>query len=188
MGLDRDLPPLALLPAMQRLTRFAVVGLILSHFGPLAAAQEGWKPMAGGGMSVSLPCTSEWETATQEVPEEAAVVTTHMLACKTSDSIFLLQWTDVDTKAQFDGMAALRSSRDAMLKTAGGGQLITGRDIEHDGLKGIEFTANLRDTFLLSSRGVFRGKRMYSIAIGTPIKQDRTADIKRFLASLKIAR
>ena len=173
---------------MQRLTRFAMVALIFSHFGPAHAAQGGWKPITAGGMSVSLPCTADWETATQEVPEEAAVVTSHMLACKTTDSLFLLQWTDIETKAQFDSMAALRSSRDAMLKTAGGGQLITGRDIDHDGLKGIEFTANLRDTFLLSSRGVFRGKRMYSIAIGTPIKQDRSADIKRFLTSLKIAR
>ena len=97
-------------------------------------------------------------------------------------------WSEVVTNAQFDGMAFLRSSRDAMLKQAGGATLISGADIVHDGLKGIEFTANLRGTSLLTSRGVFQGKRMYQVSIGTPLNQDRSKDINRLLTSLKIAR
>ena len=172
---------------MRRLTCFALAGLILSHFGLIEAAQNAWKPIAAGGMTVSLPCTGEWESKTQEVPEEAAVVTTHLLGCKTNEGFYLIQWSEIETKLQFDGMAALRSSRDAMVKQAGG-TLLTSTDIVHDGLKGIEFTANLRDTLLLSCRSVFQGRRMYSVSVGTPIKQDRSADINRLLRSLKIER
>lgn len=173
---------------MRRRTRFAVIVLILSQFGPVDAAQDVWKPIKAGGMSVSLPCTAEWETNKQEVPEEAAVVTANILACKTADSLYLIMWSEVVTDNQFDGMAFLRSSRDAMLKQAGGATLISGADIVHDGLKGIEFTANLRGTSLLSSRGVFHGKRIYQVSIGTPLNQDRSKDINRLLTSLKIAR
>jgi hypothetical protein len=97
-------------------------------------------------------------------------------------------WAEVVTKNRFDGMAALRSGRDTMLKQAGGAQLITGTDIVHHGLQGIEFTAHLRGTTLLSSRGVFQANRMYLVTIGTPLNQDRSADIKRLLTSLTIAR
>lgn len=172
---------------MRRLTRLAVLGLILSHFGPVAAAQDGWKPMKAGGMSVSLPCTADWQTNKMEIPEEASVVTTNILACKTGDSLYLIMWSEVVTNAQFDGMAFLRSSRDAMVKEAGGSLLKTD-DIVHDGLTGVEFTANLRGTSLLTSRGVFQGKRMYQVSIGTPLNQDRSKDINRLLTSLKIAR
>jgi hypothetical protein len=172
---------------MGKLT-FAAAGLIVASVGGFAAAQDVWKPVAAGGMSVSMPCTADWNTSTQEVPEEASVVTTHVLACKTTDSFYLLSWSEVETRAQFDGMAAIRSFRDAMLKSSGNALLISSGDIELDGLKGIEFTGNLRDTLLLSGRGVFRGKRIYSISVGTPIKQDRSADTKRFLTSLKISR
>jgi len=176
---------------MGRLTRFAVIGLILSHFvshfGPAEAAQDVWKPITAGGMSVSLPCTGDWKSTRQDVPEEASVVTANLLSCKTGDSFYLIAWTEVETNAQFDGMAALRSSRDAFLREAGGGQLITSADIVHDGLKGIEFTAHLRG-LLLSSRGVFHAKRWYQVTIGTPLNQDRSKDIKRLLTSLKVKR
>ncbi len=172
---------------MHRLT-FAVIGLILAHFGAVEASQDTWRPITGGGMSVSAPCTGEWTTTTQDVPEEASVVTTNLLGCKTGDSFVVLLWSEVVTKLRFDGMLALRSGRDAMLKQAGGGLLMTSADIEHDGLKGIEFTANLRGTTLLSSRSVFHGKRMYQVAIGTPLNQDRSADITRLMTSMKIAR
>jgi hypothetical protein len=181
----------AIVAAMVRLTHFAMIGLILAHAGALDATQDAWKPVTGGAMSVSLPCTGEWTTNKQDVPEEASVVTSHLLACKTADSFYLVMWSEVETKAQFDGMLFLRSSRDAMVKQAGGAggaQLLASSDIVHDGLKGIEFTANLRGASLLSSRGVFQGHRIYQVSVGTPLDQDRSADIKRLLASLKIAR
>jgi hypothetical protein len=171
---------------MRRLA-FAVCGLILAHFGPVQA-QEGWKPITAGGMTVSQPCSAEWDTVRREVPEEAAIVTAHMLVCKTSDTLFLLSWTDIETRNRIDGMTVLRSSRDAMLKEIGGALLMTSGDIEHDGLKGLEFTANLRDRLLLSGRAVFHEKKWYTVTIGTPIKQDRSADIKRFLTSFRIAK
>ena len=172
---------------MGRLTRFAVIGLIFSQFGSVDAAQDVWKPITAGGMSVSLPCTGDWQSKRQDVPEEASVVTANLLTCKTGDSFYLITWTEVETQAQFDGMAALRSSRDAFLKQAGDGQLLTSADIVHDGLKGIEFTAHLRG-LLLTSRGVFHAKRWYQVTIGTPLNQDRSKDIKRLLTSLKIKR
>ena len=174
---------------MQTLTRFsASIALLLAQFAPAAAAQANWKPITAGGMTVSMPCTADWETKTQEVPEEAAVVTSHLLGCKAGDAFYLIQWTEIETTAQLDGMAALRSSRDAMVRQAGGGTLITSNDITHDGLKGIEFTANLRGSMLLSSRSVFHGKRMYLVSVGTPLNQDRSADISRLLKSLKVKR
>jgi hypothetical protein len=177
-----------MLPVMQRLTLFAVIGVILGHFGPVKAAQDMWKPVAAGGMSVLLPCTGDWNTSKQDVPEEAAMVTTNILRCKTADAFYLVMWSEIVTKNRFDGMAALRAGRDSMLKRAGGAQLMTGADIVHDGLRGVEFTASLRDTTLLSSRGVFQANRMYQVTIGTPLNEDRTADITRVLTSLKISR
>ena len=171
---------------MRTLT-FVMLGLILALFGPVEAAQDAWKPITAGGMSVSLPCTGDWQSTRQDVPEEASVVIANLLTCRTTDSFYLITWTEVETNAQFDGMAALRSSRDAFLREAGDGQLITSADIVHDGLKGIEFTAHLRG-LLLSSRGVFHKKRWYQVAIGTPLNQDRSKDIKRLLTSLKIKR
>lgn len=171
---------------MRRLT-FAAFGLILAHFGPVQA-QDGWKPLSAGGMTVSMPCTGDWDTSTHNLPEAAMVVTNHQLGCKTGDAFYLVGWTEIATKAQLDGMTEVRASRDAMLKQAGGAVLLTSNDIAHDGSQGIEFTANLRDTVLLTCRTLFKGNRLYLVSVGTPLKQDRSADIKRLLTSIKIAR
>jgi len=173
---------------MTRPSAVATLALFLAISSHRLAAQDVWKPVTAGGMSVSLPCTAEWTTTKHDLPEAAAVVTTHNLGCKTGDSLYVVGWTEVVTKGPFDGMTELRSSRDAMLKQAGGAVLLTSGDIVHDGLQGIEFTANLRGTTLLSSRSVFQGNRMYLVSVGTPLNQDRSADIKRLLTSLKIAR
>jgi hypothetical protein len=166
----------------------AVLGLTLVHFGPAVVAQGAWKPITGGGMSVSAPCTGDWDTTTHDVPEAAMVVTNHNLGCKTGDSLYLVGWTEIATKAPIDGMTEVRASRDAMLKQAGGAVLLTSNDIVHDGIQGIEFTANLRGTVLLSCRTLFKGNRLYLVSVGTPLNQDRSADIKRLLTSIKIAR
>ena len=103
----------------------AVLGAVLAHFGSADAAQGDWKPINGGGMSVSAPCTAEWETTTHKVPEAAMVVTSHNLACKTGDSFYVVGWTEILTKGRVDGMTEVRASRDAMLKQAGGAVLLT---------------------------------------------------------------
>jgi hypothetical protein len=158
------------------------LALLLSLGGVNLAAQASWAPVTGGGMTVTIPCTA----ATWTKDDRDGIVTNQYM-CRAADELFLLAWTDALTDRP-NAKVEMAASRDALVKTTNS-TLLTNGDITYQGIPGIEFTANWQArASMITCRTLMLGKRLYSIIVVTPLNQDRTATISRFMASQRIAR
>jgi hypothetical protein len=166
----------------RRLPVLVTFALFLAISGRGLAAQGTWAPVTGGGMTVTIPCT-----AASWTQDDRDGIVTNQYLCRAADEMFLLAWTDARTDRP-NAKVEMEANRDALVKTTNSTLLTTG-DVTYQGIAGIEFTANWQSrASMITCRTLMVGKRLYSIVVVTPLNQDRSATISRFLASLRIAR
>ena len=164
---------------MFKLQAFLTLALILHLFSSTAAAQVSWNTITGGQMAMSMPCTGTWET-TKEPGS-----TTQIYLCKNGNDTYLASWTDYVPSFKVETSAELKANRDNLLKGVGA-VLLTNSDITFQGLPGLEFTANVKGTYLITSRVIIQGRQPFMLATMTPLSENRADNIQRFFASLRI--
>ena len=160
---------------------FLTLVLILHFFSSTPAAQVPWNAITNGQMSMSMPCTGAWETT----KEPGSITQIYM--CKSGNDTYLASWSEYEPSFKVETAAELKSNRDNLIKGVGA-VLLTNSDITYQGLPGLEFTANLKGTYLITSRVVIQGRHPFMLATMTPLNENRADSIQRFFASLRIAK
>jgi hypothetical protein len=157
-------------------------GLSLAHL----CAQGSWQQQANreGRLEFQTPCTADWET-TYENNVNSGPYTNHMMTCRSADELYIIGWTDYLPSFNPDQLAELKANQDNLVKGTGS-VLLTSNESTHQGMRALEFTANMKGTQLITSRCVMDGYRPVLLAIITPMSANRADSIRRFLTSLRI--
>lgn len=162
-----------------------VAGLILG--GARAGAQVTWadytKPEAR--LTFSMPCAPTWQDGVADSPISGQYAS-HIGLCKSGDEIYLIGWVDYLPSYKPNIEAELKANQDNFNKGFNA-VLLTSTRTTHQGLPALDFTANREQTLFVTSRVVMDGYRPYIAAIVTPINADRSDNIRRFMASFRIA-
>ena len=154
-------------------------------------AQAGWSTFRATDdrMSVSTPCVLTVDTTPPppKIPGEPSS-TTYMYSCSTAGNVeyYFIAWVDYEAGLKLDIPGELKANRDNTLKSITGATLLTTSDITYQGRPALDFTANIQSKFLISSRVVMQGRRPYQVAAMTPLGQDHSENIRRFLDSLTL--
>jgi hypothetical protein len=162
----------------------------LSVLIAVAAAQSNWIDFtsAEGKLSVSVPCQPS--VTSDRVPGPPAFTSSVFMCAAQAGGVYTFGWVEFEPgySLAFEPVlrqdAELIANRDNLLKTLGA-TLLTSNMITVGDRRTLEFTANRNDTQLVTSRVFIAGGRPYQIAVITPVKEDHSANIRRFLSSFE---
>ena len=171
---------------MHRPAFVAFLAAVLTLAGAAAGAQTGWQETSNptGRLAVAMPCSGTW---TSQVTDDvnSGPYTSNLLVCRANDEVYLVGWVDYQPSYRPDIQAELKANQDNFIKGIDA-VLLTSNPITSMGYMGLEFTGNMRGMNLATSRVLMDGYRPYMLAVLTPIGQDRSENIRRFLTSFRI--
>ncbi len=150
-------------------------------------AQDGWTDYTktDGRLSYSTPCAATWRTSVTD-NAISGPYTANLGTCRAGDEIYIVGWVDYQPAFKPDTDGELKANQDNFVKSFGA-VVLTSTPTTHQGMPALDFTANREQTYLVTSRVVMEGSRPYMFAIVTPINQDRSANIRKFSNSFRIA-
>jgi hypothetical protein len=150
------------------------------------AAQTAWTTFTSQDTSASFvaPCLMKGNKTETAKQNGQPAHTDYLYICTAADEMYVFGLTDYEAGYTFDNDAELKANRDNLVKGLEGATLLTSDGITYAGLRGLEFTVNWANTSkLVTSRVFMVGRRPYMLAVATPLNQNRSENIRRFLAS-----
>lgn len=171
--------------------RLVVIALVVMATVAAVSAQSGaWTRQASddGRFSIAAPCTLQIEKGFTPRNGDDPSFNSFLYICSpvpVVGEMYLGGWVEYEAGYRFGDDAELKANRDNLIKGVGG-TLLTSGPVTYAGRTGIEFTVNVKGANLITSRAFIVGLRPYQIAIMTPIGQDRSENIRRFLDSLRL--
>ena len=158
-----------------------------------AAQQSSWIDFksAEGRLSVSVPCQPSVTSDT--VPGPPAYTSSVFMCSASGGEVYSFGWVEFEPgyTPDFDepGLtpeydAVLIANRDNLLEKIGA-TLLTSNTSSIADRRTLEFTATRRNAQLLTSRVFIAGGRPYQITVVTPLSEDHSVNIRRFLSSFE---
>ena len=172
-----------------RATRGAVVaalyaGLLVAGAPPFYAQTWTTYTKPEVRLTYSMPCAPEWKTTTAENPSGPS--TTHLGMCKAADELYLAAWVDYAPTYRPNIDAELKANQDNFVKSFLA-VLLTSTPATHNGMPALDFVAQRQGQYLVTSRVVMDGYRPLMVAIVTPLNQDRSQNIRKFVNAFNVA-
>ena len=106
--------------------------------------------------------------------------------CKAGDEIYLVAWVDYHPTFRPDIDAELKANQDNFIKSFLA-VLLTSTPIKHNGMPGLDFVGQRQGQYLVTSRVVMDGYRPLMAAVVTPLNQDRSQNIRKFVNAFNVA-
>jgi hypothetical protein len=167
--------------------RLALVLVMLYACGLRTDAQAQWNDYANreGRLLVALPCAPVWKA--EDVPRKGteAAYQSHIGMCRAGDEVYLVGWVDYEAGYVPEVEGELAANRDNTIKGIEGAQLLTSTSVTYQGLPGMDFTARVGARHL-TSRVLLKGIRPYQLLAVTPLNEDRSRNINRFITSFQV--
>lgn len=169
--------------------RSIVLGALMA--AAAAVAQSSWIDFksAEGQLSVSVPCQPA--ITSDLVPGPPAFTSSVFMCSAPGGEVYTFGWVEFEPSPDedksgltLDPDVELAANRDNLLYKIGA-KLLTSNTTSIDGRRTLEFTASRNNLQLVTSRVFIAGRRPYQIAVFTPLNEDHSANIRRFLASFE---
>ena len=166
-------------------SRSIIVAAVLIFGSIIDVSAQDWVKFApaGGGFEMVMPGTPTASVETKEGPK--GPVTTSLYILRNEAGTFFIGYADYDPKFKFDVRAEINANRDNFMAPFKEGKVLSEKEKSVASSPGIEFTAELNPTTVMTSRIFVVGRRPYQIAVITPKGADQ-ADTLRFLDSFKV--
>jgi hypothetical protein len=153
-----------------------------------AAPQSSWIDFksAEGQLSVSVPCQPKLTSDT--VPGVPAFISRVFMCAAPGGEVYTFGWVEFEAGYSLAYEPVLRhdaeliANRDNLLTTVGA-TLLTSNMITVRKRRTLEFTGIRNNAQLVTSRVFIAGGRPYQIAVFTPLNEDHSTNIGRFLSS-----
>jgi len=165
-----------------------MAAFVIGASGLLAAQNWYVFTLGNGEATVTTPCQMKQDDTRVPAKGLVGASTVHSLTCfsDVGDELYIAGWTDYDAGYTFNHDEELNASRDNTVKGIAGAVLLNSHPITFVGRRGLEFTANVQNARLLTSRVFVVGPRPYQVAVMTPIRSNHSFNIQRFLDSLRL--
>jgi hypothetical protein len=137
------------------------------------------------GMAFSMPCEPQWKAT--KTDSAFGPYTSNLGMCKVADETYLVAWVDYLPTFKPDIDTELKLNQDNFVKSVQA-VLLTSTPATLDGLRGLDFTAQRQGKYLLTSRVVMDGYRPLMLVIATPITQNRSPNIRKFVDAFHVRR
>jgi hypothetical protein len=136
-----------------------------------------------GRVSILLPGEPTEQKGTGQ-DSKGGPYTTRLFTVRAGDEIYILGWVDYDPAFNFGVKAELEANRDNFIE-ATKAKLVTTAPITLGDYPGLEFTAETQGKFI-KSRVFIIGRRPYQLIAVTPMGQDHSQNINKFLSSFRV--
>jgi hypothetical protein len=164
----------------------AILGFLMTAGD--AAPQPSWIDFtsAEGQLSVSVPCQPT--VTSDRVPGPPAFTSSVFMCAAPGGGVYTFGWVEFEAGYSLAYEPVLRhdaeliANRDNLLNTLGA-TLQTSNMITIKERRTLEFTGIRNNTQLVTSRVFIAGGRPYQVAVITPLNEDHSINIGRFLSS-----
>jgi hypothetical protein len=168
---------------------FLAVFALLLLYGGSGHAQGQWTDVRSpeGAFTVSMPCVPATWTNDVTTTGAGAPFTSRLGMCRSGSEIYLAGWVDYAPGYRPDIDDELKANEDNLNKGIGAVRL-TSSPMTYQNFPGLDFTANRMGLSLVSGRVVMDGYRPVMWIVLTPLGEDHSANIRRFLTSMRVGR